>query len=99
MAIARLISEDINRLIAKFSSDKKIIWLMLPDGFQARVVYTNPLTAIKFTCYANVASDEQKLYDRLVLLRGSVLNFLSAGVSLSKPKKQGNLAYAYGRCR
>jgi hypothetical protein len=88
-----------NWLAAKFSFDQKIIWLMLPDGFQARVVYTNPLTVINFTCYTNVASDEQKLSDRLVLLRGSVLNFLSAGVSLSKPKKQGNLAYAYGRCR
>lgn len=99
MAIARPRSEDINWLTANFSFDKKIIWLLLPDGFQARVVYTNPLTVINLTRYANVASDEQKLCDRLVLLRGLVLNFLSAGVSLSKPKKQGNLAYAYGRCR
>lgn len=99
MAIARSRSEDTKWLTAKFSFDKKIIGLLLPDGFQARVVYTNPLTVINLTCYANVALDEQKLCDRLVLLRGSVLNFLLTGVSLSKPKKQGNLAYAYGRCR
>ena len=92
MAIAKSMSEGISKLMVKFSSDKKIIWLLLPDGIDSRVVYTKPLTVIKFTSYPNVATDEQKLSDRLVLLRGSVLNFLSAGVSLSKPKKQGNLA-------